>query len=282
MSAVIDRIRSSYAMSLATAAWPIEREPMQTVSLTAYAIATARAMERELPEAERLFDDPFATIFAAGGAEAAEGTKRFLELPFLRDAIRLRTRFNDDFVRDGLARGLDQVVLMGAGFDARALRIPEIAQRGARVYEVDFAVVLDRKRELLAAAGIASPPHRFAVACDFMNPEFPEALTRDLVAKGFRVGGGAIFVWEGVLAYIDRAAIDRTLTFMARVGGPKSRLTFEYGGDVFAPDTAATVTAAAGFDRLEEHGYAELWKRWLHGEPHENAAIVRAAVASVA
>ena len=255
---------------------------METVSLTAYAIATARAMEGNRPEGERLFDDPYAKIFAAGAdADAAEGTKRFLDLPFFLDAIRLRTRFNDDFVRDGLAAGIDQVVLMGAGFDARALRLREIVERGARVYEVDFGAVLDRKRELLEGAGVKPPPHVAYVACDFMNPDFGAGLAKDLVRSGFRAGAGALFVWEGVLAYIDRAAIDRTLAFMASAGGPRSRLTFEYAAEAFAPDTAAKVTAAAGFDRFEEVHYDDLWRRRLKGDPHPNASIPRAVVVSI-
>ena len=255
---------------------------MQTVSLTAYAIAAARAMESERPEGERLFDDPYGKIFAAGAdADAAEGTKRFLGLPFFLDAIRLRTRFNDDFVREGLAAGIDQVVLMGAGFDARALRLGEIAARGARVYEVDFPVVLERKRALLEAAGVKAPSHVAYVACDFMNPGFAASLRSDLAASGFRLGGGALFVWEGVIAYIDRAAVDRTLAFMANAGGSRSRLTFEYAAEAFAPDTAAKLTAAAGFDRFVEVPYDDLWRRWLNGEPHPNASIPRSVVASI-
>jgi hypothetical protein len=41
-------------------------------------------------------------------------------------------------------------------------------------------------------------------------------LAADLEARGFRAGAGALFVWEGVLAYIDDAAIDATLAFTDR------------------------------------------------------------------
>lgn len=255
---------------------------MQTVSSTAYAIATARAMESDRPETERLFEDPYAKVFAAGADEAAvEGTKRFLGLPFLLDGIRLRTRFNDDFVREGLAAGVDQVVLMGAGFDARGLRMREIVDRAARVVEVDFSVVLARKRALLERAGVGVPPYVSYVGCDFMNPDFAGQLKREFAASGFRIGGGALFVWEGVIAYIDRAAIDRTLAFMASAGGPGSRVTFEYSPDAFAPDGAARAAKAAGFDRFVEVSYEDLWRRWLKGEPHENASIVRSGVGSI-
>ena len=99
-----------------------------TVADTAYSIAAVRADEREL------FDDPYAKHFVAAGAHADEGTRRYLALPFFRDGIRLRTRYIDDAVREAARDGFDQFVLLGAGFDARALRMPELA--GARVFEI--------------------------------------------------------------------------------------------------------------------------------------------------
>src|SRR5689334_13062137 len=106
---------------------------MLTAADTAFSIARVRMMEGERPAAERLFEDPYAEVFSAAGAHAAEGTKRFLELPFFVDAIRLRTRFIDDVVRDALRAGVDQIVLLGAGFDARGLRLPEIAAHRATI-----------------------------------------------------------------------------------------------------------------------------------------------------
>src|SRR5512140_4037841 len=149
---------------------------MLTVSDTAFAIAAVRAEEATRPPEERLFEDPYAATFLAAGAHAEAGTKRFLELPFFRDGIRIRTRLIDDVVRDSLAAGIDQLVLLGAGFDARALRMPEIAAHHARVYEIDLANQLDTKHRLLAAAGIALPEWIAYVPSDFTAPDFEQAL----------------------------------------------------------------------------------------------------------
>jgi methyltransferase (TIGR00027 family) len=96
---------------------------------TAFSIAAVRDDERLLPVKDRLFDDPYAGLFRAAGAHAEEGTKRFLALPFFKDGIRLRTRFIDDVLGKALEDGIDQIVLLGAGFDARAFRIPAIIAR---------------------------------------------------------------------------------------------------------------------------------------------------------
>jgi methyltransferase (TIGR00027 family) len=127
---------------------------MLTVSDTAYSIAFIRSEEADRPPEQRLFDDPYAKLFAAEGAHAAEGTQRYLALSFFRDGIRLRTRFIDDVLRKGLDDGVDQVVLLGAGFDARGLRMP--ASHRATVYEVDVPALLERKRAILASADICS------------------------------------------------------------------------------------------------------------------------------
>ena len=57
------------------------------------------------------------------------------------------------------------------------------------------------------------------VPFDFDAPDFASALTSALEGKGFRPGEGAVFVWEGVIGYIDDAAIDQSLRFRrARAG----------------------------------------------------------------
>jgi methyltransferase (TIGR00027 family) len=250
---------------------------MVTVADTAYSIAVVRA--EESAQAVPLFDDPYARLFAAEGAHAEEATQRFLTLPNFRDAVRLRTRYIDDFVRDGLARGLRQVVLLGAGFDARGLRMPEIA--GARVYEVDFAEQLARKRAILEKAGVVVPERIAYVACDFADPSFDRPLAEGLEAAGFRRGAGALFVWEGVIGYIDQATMDRSLAFMAREGGKGSGVVFNFAQDGIDPDTADAMTRRAGFGACDEVGLDAVWRMHLPGEPHENAWVVRMARAWV-
>jgi methyltransferase (TIGR00027 family) len=248
---------------------------MPTAADTAFSIAVVRAEESSLPAEERLFDDPYAALFAAGGAHVAEATQRFLALPLFRELVRLRTRFIDDVVREGLAVGISQVVLLGAGFDARAMRLPEIAARRAAVYEVDLAGQLERKCVLLAAGGVATPAHVAYVPCDFMAPRFEEALGAGLTANGFRAGAGAIFVWEGVIPYIGRAEADRSLAFMARVGGAGTRAAFEFAATLFEPETAEAWTRRNGFTSCRDVGCDELWRRHLRGEPPPFASVCR-------
>ncbi len=243
-------------------------ERAASVADTAFMVAAVRAEEAARTESERLFEDPYAAIFAARVAHAAEAIQRMLDLPFLRDGIRLRTRYIDDAVREGLASGLRQVVLLGAGFDARGLRMPEIAERDASVYEVDTAPQLDRKRAALRDAGVPTPARIAYVPFDFHETPFEESLTSCLAAKGFQPGAGAVFVWEGVIGYIDRTAIDQTLRFVVNRGGPRSLLVFTYGDGSFDPDTTEDALARAGFRTSTELDGTALWRRYLPGDPH--------------
>jgi methyltransferase (TIGR00027 family) len=248
-----------------------------TVADTAFSIAAIRAAEAELPENERLFDDRFAALFHAAGAHAREGTERYLALPFFRDGVRLRTRYIDDAVRDAFAAGQKQLVLLGAGFDARAMRMPEVAEHGVRVFEIDTADQLNRKRAVLAAAG--TPARSTYIAADFDAPNWTEALEVSLDEAGFRREAGTVFVWEGVIGYIDAAAIDRSLRFMCEVGGEGCRVVLTFAEGTFAPDGAAAAMKRLGFAELEERGLDAVWRLHLPGEPPEVAAVSRVGVA---
>jgi methyltransferase (TIGR00027 family) len=252
-----------------------------TVADTAFAIAHVRAQEGKRPAAERWFDDPYAVIFLEAGAHAAEGIERFVGLPFFVDGVRLRTRFIDDYVREGLSAGLEQIVILGAGFDARAHRMPEIAARGAAVYEVDLADQLETKRAALARGGISTPPNVTYVPCDFSAPIFSDALSAGLVRAGFRAGAGALFVWEGVISYMDRRAMERTFRFIVRAGGAGSLVVFDFGLGLFDPDGPAAHMRKFGFGVFEDVGGDELWARHLVGMAPAGAEYFRIGVARV-
>jgi methyltransferase (TIGR00027 family) len=253
----------------------------RSVADTAFPIAAVRAEECLRSEADRLFDDPYAHLFVEAGAHVAEPTQRFLDLPFFRDGVRLRTRFIDDAVREGLADGLDQIVLLGAGFDARGLRMPEIQGRRARVFEVDTPEQLARKRRILKAAEIAIPANIAHVPFDFDVADLDPTLADALEAKGFRLRAGALFVWEGVIGYIGSDDVDRSLRFMAHAGGPRTRVVFTFGEGSFDPETAAQRTRRAGFTACDELAGDALWRRYLPGEPHPHAGLMRVGVALV-
>src|SRR5512132_3844178 len=114
-----------------------------TSSRTAAFVAAARQLGQLLPESVRLVDDPYGAAFVSPAVARWFGQKidRLRPLataPGITQWIlymQVRTRVIDDALREFLAGGGRQLVLLGAGFDCRALRLPELA--GAHVLEVD-------------------------------------------------------------------------------------------------------------------------------------------------
>lgn len=118
-----------------------------------------------------------------------------------------RMTFFDDALNRYLAT-IKQLVILGAGFDTRAFRLPKEAL--VQSYEVDTPQTQAVKREMLEKAGIDPSGVRFVTA-DFEKEDW---LTR-LVEAGFDPGRPAFFLWEGVIMYLDRSAVEETLRQIA-------------------------------------------------------------------
>jgi len=252
------------------------------VTDTATIIARVRAAESELPPEARLFIDPFARLFT-GEPEVDEVVAQFGAVPFVREQVRVRTRFIDDFVRQGIADGLRQVIILGAGFDCRAIRLEEIATSGSRVYEVDFGEQLATKRAVLEAAGVAIPELLRFVACDLAADNFESSLSAGLAAEGFSTGGRTLFIWEGVISYLNPTEIDRALCWMASVSAPGSRVVFNYTINQLSgidPESMSARAKAAGFASIDDRSAGSLYHEYLKAEPpSEVADFFRLAVA---
>jgi methyltransferase (TIGR00027 family) len=170
-------------------------------------------------------------------------------------------------------------VNLGVGFDCRTLRLAEIAAADARVYEVDLATQLQRKVEILMNAGVVYPPFAHLIPADFTADGFEVALAADLRAAGFDVARPAVVIWEGVLSYLDDAACDRTLRWVARMGSAGSRLVFNYPVSRFDPDDLPPRIKAAGFVWLDDVSLADVYGRYLSDDPPSEGDLYRFAVA---
>jgi len=101
-----------------------------------------------------------------------------------------------------------QFVILGAGYDTRALNLPKDAP--VQSFEIDTPATIAGKREMLAKAGIDTTGV-VLVAADFETEDW---LTK-LIENGFDPGKTTLFIWEGVTMYLDRAAVEETLRKIA-------------------------------------------------------------------
>ena len=233
---------------------------LSAVNRTAVGVAAIRARESLRPD--RLFDDPFAAVLSEGFVRppatdgAAAGQRRRL-----RDHVVLRTRWYDGWL---LETGLAQVVLVGAGLDARAWRLPWPA--GTVVYELDQAPVLAYKAERLEAPTRCT---RRPVAVD-LREDWP----RSLAAAGFDAGAPSAWLVEGLLVYLEVEEARQLLATVTGLSAPGSALSCEPGdalrrlpGTVSAlwrgglPDGAAAALTGLGWT-VREAAADDLAVRW--------------------
>lgn len=201
-------------------------------SRTADYVAVVRALETVRPR-PRLFEDPYAARFLrirlltrlASIAPLNRAIERGLDRKFPtghRGNAVLRTRLIDDMVEDALSQGAEQVVLLGAGHDSRAYRMP--AMRGAAVFEVDHPATQEVKRARVHRH--VPPEHRGHVRfvpVDLLRDSLDECLR----AAGFRTTR-TVVVWEGVTNYLDAPSVDATIRWFAESTAPGSGLVFTY------------------------------------------------------
>lgn len=186
------------------------------VGATAVAVAVCRAIESRRPDS--WFVDPLAEHVT----EIAELRREDEPRPGLVCWVAVRTRFLDEMLSDAMAAGIRQVVLLGAGLDARAFRMPW--PDGVRLFEVDRAPVLGAKQRIVDALGAEPDCDRRVVVADLTTQSWPERL----VAGGFRHEQPTCWVAEGLLVYLDPAERDDMLTRLAELSAPTSRLGLTY------------------------------------------------------
>jgi methyltransferase (TIGR00027 family) len=225
-------------------------------SLTALGAAAYRAAHQVL-DAGDIFRDPMALAILGPEAEvmvarisAGPGSGR------LRNFMAARSRYAEDCFAAAVARGVRQIVVLGAGFDTFALRNPH-AHLGVQVFEVDHPATQAWKRQRLAELGLAPPRPIAFVAVDFETGSLAEGLS----ASAFDPARPAFFLWLGVVPYLQRAAIDATLGFIS--GLPQSEVVFDYS----EPLESYTAEHRAEVSALEARA-ASLGEPWLtHFKP---------------
>jgi methyltransferase (TIGR00027 family) len=140
-------------------------------------------------------------------------------------------------------------VILGAGFDCRALRMGELANMP--VFEVDRAAMIARKERVLGS--VQTPRNVCRIGVDFRN----DNLGNCLFEAGCSVHLRTLFIWEGVTNYLDSRSVDAVFDSFARGTSLGSRIIFTY---VHA-DVLDGRFAAPGVERLATvlRGYGEPW-----------------------
>lgn len=212
-----------------------EGRPSQTASMVAFFRACADLGLSSVPG----FSDPTARHFLSApwsqmfqlverSAHHEPRPRPLVEARRGFDLLALRTSLIDAEVRAGLELGARQLVILGAGLDGRAFRMPEL--QDSRVFEVDHPSTQLFKRR--AAGKLA----RTSRELTFVPVNFErDSLDAALRAAGHDATAPTVWIWEGVVMYLTDEAMRGTLRTVAARSAPGSTLVMQYNTRVSMP-----------------------------------------------
>jgi methyltransferase (TIGR00027 family) len=178
-----------------------------------------------------LFVDPWAEQIA--GVEGEEIAKRLDQrFPPMENWLALRVAYLDRLVGQAVDQlSIRQIVILGAGYDTRAARLP---RAGVTFFEVDHPATQAAKRERLAKLDNYPVDSARYVTCNFEREDPIERLA----ASGFATTEPALVIWEGVVPYLTEPAVRATASRLAAGLDARSLVAFDFVGKKFASGTS--------------------------------------------
>lgn len=198
-------------------------------------IALHRVAESALPESQRICYDPYAVHFvdpetlefARKNPEKTKAMREHYErlFPGLGNSIRARVRYFDDFVRAAAGEGMEQLVILGAGYDTRPYRIEKLkGNSNMKVFEVDHPETQSLKKEKIEMIFGGLPDHIVYVPVDFEM----EGIDQKLPGNGYDRSKKTLFLMEGLVMYIPPTAVEEMLSFIVNDSAKGSEVLFDY------------------------------------------------------
>ena len=222
-----------------------------------------------------MFRDPLAVpILGQPESELAEqDSDRVLRL-----FIAGRQRYAEDVLADAVARGVDQLVVLGAGLDTFGHRNP---YAGLRVVELDHPATQGWKRERLLAASIEVPADVTHAPIDFERDDLGTVLEEHVDTSA-----PVLFWWLGVTPYLTLGSITATLTVLGSLAHAAVVLDHRAPNPDASPETQAWMerrgarVAAVGEPWVSQIAPAEMLRLlracgFEHAHAEDEVALVR-------
>jgi methyltransferase (TIGR00027 family) len=232
-------------------------------SVTAENNALLRSHESMRPENERICYDPYSLYFMPDHIFSSLDRTDQINLaisdwethfPGVCNSILARTRFIDDCLEEALIDGIQQLVILGAGYDTRAFRFRALKEK-VTVFELDYPTTQKRKLEKIQRYMDVDISNIRYIPIDFTKEDLPNKLS----ACGYNDHFKTMFIWEGVTYYISESDVDRTLDFVTRQTAPQSSIIFDYFPPAVADGTTNLKEAKALREGLRRIGEAILF-----------------------
>lgn len=194
--------------------------------------AFLRAAESMIPEHKRVCYDPFAKDFLGSKYTYALSNEHFRK-EIIQDIERKtpggigcivgRTRYIDEYLKGCIRAGIEQLVILGAGYDSRAYRFRELEGK-VKVFELDQPATQRVKTERIVKIFGSLLSNVVYLPINFDKDNLGEKLT----GSGFNRNLKTLFIWEGVTMYITTKAVNETLAFVSTNSVKGSSIIFNY------------------------------------------------------
>tara|TARA_B100001057_G_scaffold432200_1_gene460178 strand:+ start:4284 stop:5186 length:903 start_codon:yes stop_codon:yes gene_type:complete len=234
---------------------------------TAQGVAKQRLIESLAKPNKRVIYDPYAKYFVIGASIIKLlGHKISVWLgekiiPGMHEHLICRTRFIDDLIEESTSAGIEQYVILGAGYDSRAHRLklpPKL-----KIFEVDQREVQVIKRSKLPKS-ISNGENIIYVSIDFNK----QSIKEQLLDAGFDKSKSTIYTLEGVSQYIPKEALSSTLKELATLNAnSNSKIFISYVNKLLLEDSKACF--GVGYYKPENaikfitNGAAKVGEPWI-------------------
>ena len=201
-------------------------------SKTAETVAIVRMSESKKSENERICYDPYAIHFISKEVLdfAAKNPEEYRVLvarneslvPGASNSLVARVRFFDDVVKSSINNGLEQLVIIGAGYDTRAYRIEGLDK--IQVFEIDHPSTQKIKIKKIKEIFKSQPNHVTYIPLDLEI----DKLGQELLKTRYNGSKKTLFIMEGLLMYISPEIVDKIFSFIVHNSGKGSSILFDY------------------------------------------------------
>lgn len=199
-----------------------ERNLIVKYKMMAAGSAFLKSVESLYDEEERLYTDNLSKLFLPGVYRCfihVMRSRRMLDTmvklrermtPGILGSLVCRNRFIDDVIREAAESDFKSMVNLGAGYDARAWRMPESGD--LKIFEVDHPSVINAKMAIVKRSKLSHPPNLTFIPMDFKKQKLKEELEK----AGYRPEEKTLYIMEGVTQYITKEAFEETIRYIGK------------------------------------------------------------------
>ncbi|HEY6976061.1 MAG TPA: class I SAM-dependent methyltransferase, partial [Chitinophagaceae bacterium] len=189
-------------------------------------MALFRAVETVQSQSKRLFADPYAINFLD---KKLQRVIKIASIPFAGNFITklihrkgigaissgiARTKYIDDLLEAAVKEGCQQLIILGAGFDTRSLRLDFLKQ--VRIIEIDHPDTSNFKKKIYQNSIGTLPGNVSFLQADFNKQTLDEIA--DIANIDF--SPSTTIIWEGVTNYLTKESVDSTFNFTKKFNSP--------------------------------------------------------------